>query len=405
MKIIQASLLIDGTGGEPRKDYGVLIEGQTLRAVVPPREIGDLEQLGTEVIRFPGCTLLPGYVNCHSHLTMSGDGTPVEDTISLSDERLLLRAVRNAHASLVSGVTTLADLGARNSITLALRDAIAEAEIPGPDLVVCGRPLTITGGHCWMFGGQADTDEEIVKACRDILASGADLLKVMGTGGGTKGSNPYMPQYGTEQFRLMVQEARRRGKPTFVHCSTSEAIQMCLDAGVDMVVHGHFNTPDRRICFVPEIAERAAERGTFWNPTLFVNRAVVQRLEQSAHTAEQKRQLDARRRAYDAQCENFRRLVEYGVNLVAGSDEGWGNNPFGGFTHEICAMIDAGMSTAKAIASATSLSAKALGIDGFTGSLVPGKLANLIVLGGNPFECSSAFHDVRRVMKRGAFVR
>ncbi|MDP2859900.1 MAG: amidohydrolase family protein [Bacillota bacterium] len=397
-----ASFLSGGT--EPLgagSDAAVLVDGDRVTRVVDSAELDALEKQGCEVLRFPGCTVMPGYVNCHCHLVMPGDGTSVEDAMEPTDSVILLRAARNAEKALRSGVTTLADLGGRNDVTFILRHAIAEGIVPGPDLVVCGRPVTITGGHCWVFGGQADTDAEIAKLCRMLLRDGAGLLKVMGTGGGTRGTNPLQPQFTTEQLRLVAGEAHRRNRPAFVHCSTSEVATMCLDAGIDTIVHGHFNTPQGELRFSPEIADRAAHAGVYWNPTLYVNRVIVERLAASASDAEGKARYTDRAAKYQAQAQNVRQLSEHGVNLVAGSDEGWGWNAFGGFANELKAMVDAGIPAAKVIESATLKAARALRVDSTVGTFEPGKLANAVVVRGNPLEDASAFGAVEAVFLKG----
>lgn len=418
MIALAAPLVIDGTGvpfgGAPGASFGgtpgiplpgsdvaVVIDGDSIVKIVETGELAALEKQGCEVLRFPGCTVMPGYVNCHCHLVMPGDGTSVEDAMKPTDSVLLLRAARNAEKALRSGVTTLADLGGRNDVVFILRDAIAEGVVSGPELIACGRPITITGGHCWVFGGQADTDAEITKLCRVLLRDGAGLLKVMGTGGGTRGTNPLQPQFTTDQLRLAACEAHRQNRPAFVHCSTSEVATMCLDAGVDTIVHGHFNTPQGELRFSPEIADRAADAGVYWNPTLYVNRVIVERLAASAVDAEGKARYRDRAVKYQAQAQNVMRLSEHGVNLVAGSDEGWGWNAFGGFANELKAMVDAGISTAKVIESATLKAAKALRVDGTVGTFDPGKLADAVVVRGNPLEDASAFGAVEAVFLKG----
>jgi imidazolonepropionase-like amidohydrolase len=252
-----------------------------------------------------------------------------------------------------------------------------------------------------MFGGEADTDAEITKLCRELLRDGAGLLKVMGTGGGTRGTNPLKPQFSRDQLRLVADEAHRRNRPAFVHCSTSEVVSMCLDAGMDTIVHGHFNTPQGELRFSPEIADRAAVAGVCWNPTLYVNRVIVERLAASACDDAGRARYEDRAAKYEAQAQNTRRLFEHGVNLVAGSDEGWGWNAFGGFARELEAMVDAGIPAAAVIQSATLNAARALRLDGTVGSFEPGKLANALVVRGNPLEDAKAFGEVEAVFLKG----
>jgi len=396
--------LIDAKGGAPREGAAVLVEGDSIAGFAGAGELPDLEARGWQVLRFAGCTIMPGFVNCHCHLVMPGNGTPIEDALNVSDEHLLLRAARNAEKSLRSGVTTLVDLGGRNRVTFALREAIKAGTTPGPDLILSGRAITITGGHCWLFNGEADSEVEITYLARRLLKEGADLIKMMGTGGGTFGTNPRLPQYTVEQLRAGAEEAHRCGRPAFVHCTASEAIRRSLEADVDVIVHGHFNTPENVLKFNPSVADRAAKTGRFWNPTLEVNRCLVRRLVATAQTEGERLTRDERAATYQKTQINFRRLLEAGVTIIAGSDEGWGYNAWGSFALELEAMVEAGMPNSAAILSATSVAARALGVHDRVGSLEPGKAANVLVLRGDPLLDAASFRQVEAVMLHGRLV-
>jgi len=360
---------------------------------------------GAEIINFDGLTLLPGLVDCHSHVTFQGDGSTIEEMMRDPDELQVLLGSQNTRRALESGVTTLRDCGGRGTTTFAIREGIRRGYIFGPRLLISGRPITITGGHCWPLGGQADGVDGVREAVRKLVCEGADWIKVMASGGGTKGTNPHLPSYTTEELKAIVQEAHGYSKLVGAHCNCVAGMASLLDAGVDMIIHGNFYDSDGSYHFDPEMAMRIADTGTWFNPTLHVCRSRIWRLRRLAETrglSEEERTNLARQQSYWAVLSDaFQRLLQAGVRLVAGSDSGWSYYPFGHFAEEVDAMVEAGMTPAEALASATRLSAEAVGLADQVGTLEVGKAADVLVADGNPMEDSRALSRIVAVYKDG----
>ena len=400
---IRGGLLIDGTGAPPVRDGAVLVRDGRIEKTgpFPGASVSD----GTEVLEFPGLTILPGLVDCHSHLNMPGDGSSVEEVAAEGDERLLLRAAGNARRALESGVTTLRENGASHRTAFVVREAIARGIIAGPRLSICGRPVTVSKGHCWMFGGEADGEEGVRRTVRGLVEEGADWIKVMATGGGTLNTDPFQPSYTAAELRAAVEEAHTCGRLAAAHALCTAGIVSALEAGFDMIVHCYFHEPDGRYVFEPEVAKRIAGQGVWVNPTMHMARSRVWRLER---TAEQRplseveaAQLERERQSYRERCDGFQGLLAEGVRVVAGSDSGWSHCPFGGFAHEVDAMAGAGLGAEAALAAATLDSARAMGVDREVGSLEEGKLADVLVVEGDPSQDSGALLRVAAVFLGG----
>jgi imidazolonepropionase-like amidohydrolase len=397
---ISGGWVFDGEANVCTPDAAVVVNDGVVEAIT---SLSDFDRMYPNVPishRFDGCTVLPGFVNTHSHLTMPGDGSVIDEAMRVGDDALLLRAKRNAWCSLQAGVTTVTDLGARNSVSFALRSSIAKQTVPGPRLVLAGRPFTSKKGHCWHMGGEVETVSEIEKLAKTLLDEGADVLKVMASGGGTPGSDPYNPQFDVEHLRTMGEEARKAGKPFVAHCTCTEAIRLSLAAGASIIAHGMFMEPDGSMRFADEVSKEALDRGVYWNPTLEVAGSLVRALRQSE--AESESQLKAREDQYKRRAEHVNRLYNSGAQIISGSDEGWRFNRFGNFAKEIEALvIDAGMKPIDAIKGATSTAAKALRISDRVGSLLPGRKADILIVEGCAFEDITALQRVRAVFLEG----
>ena len=171
---ITAGRLADGTGAPPIANAAVLIDGERIVAVGPAASVPTPD--GAQTFDFPDRTLVPGLVDCHSHLNLPGDGTTIEGAAADGDDLALLRSAENARATLHSGVTTLRDNGAMNRTTFSIKEALRRKIITGPRLSISGRPITMTGGHCWPFGGEADGVEAVRQSVRQMIKEGADWI-------------------------------------------------------------------------------------------------------------------------------------------------------------------------------------------------------------------------------------
>jgi imidazolonepropionase-like amidohydrolase len=352
--------------------------------------------------------LLPGLVDAHTHLNMPGDGRGIGDVMAEPDDILLLRSARNAQDALEMGVTTLRDNGGRRQTTLSLKNAIESGVIDGPRLNLCGWPLTITGGHCWPMGGEADGVDAVRAAVRNAIKQGVDYIKVMATGGSTPNTFPFLPSYSVEELCAIADEAHRFGKLTGVHCRCTAGVVNSLDAGLDMIIHCTLREPDGAWKFDPRVAERLAESGNWVNPTVHVVRsiywALLEQQELEGSTPELEARLAQARQDWEAQLENTRHLIEAGVKIVAGGDTGWAHFPFGEFVFEIDALCEAGMSPKQAILAATRDAAISLGMGGQVGTLEPGKEGDILVVDGNPLEDIEDLFNVEAVFLGGELV-
>lgn len=408
LKLIKAARLIDGTGGPPLERPAVLIEGDRIKAVGSEEAVVPPEGAGVRVLSYEEHTVLPGLVDCHVHLIGFGDGRAGDDLANLPDEVLTLQAARNARAHLYSGVTTVCDCGAKDRTTFTLRQAVAMGVTPAPRLVLSGRPVAIIGGHLSYFGEEATGAVECRAAVRGLIKEGADFIKVTATGGSTRTSLPLMPSFTVEELRAICQEAHRFGRPVAAHCVSSEGILNALDAGVDTVVHGYFREPDGSFRFRPEIADRMAAQGVCVNPTLHQGNEGIRQLESKARVGglsdQERTMLDGSYLVREAKLKWFAAMRAAGVRLVCGSDSAWAYYPMGDFQSEIEAHAETGMSAMEAIVSATGDSARSCWIQDRVGTLEPGKLADILVVSGDPLQDVSALRDVVAVFQGGDLV-
>jgi len=405
--VVKASRLFDGTG-QPCKDRGVIvIRDRTIQAVGVE---GDLEVPSgpdVRVVSFEGSTALPGLIDVHTHLVLPGDNTAPEEMIKFDDGILLMQAAKNARRALFSGVTTMADVGARNQVSFTLRRGIAMGLAKGPRLVLSGRPLTRTGGHCWYFNGEADGPEAIRHTVRQLLKEGADIIKIFTTGGGSVGTDPYSPSYRLEEIEAATDEAHTAGKKTLAHCSATIGIQRALAAGIDVIFHAHFYEPGGRLNFRADVAQQMAESPVYVNPTLEVNRSQLEVLRARGNqlTPEERQRLDYRARFYGGSVENVSKLVKYGVKMVAGSDSGWGPNPFGSLVSEMELMVTAiGMSPPAVLSAATRNAADALGVKDQVGTLEVGKKADLLIVDGDPSSEIGMLRHIQAIVLDGQVI-
>ena len=202
----------------------------------------------------------------------------------------------------------------------------------GPRLVLCGNPVTITGGHMWQMGSEADGPDAVRAAVRNLVKRGADWIKVPATGGSTASSLPLRASYTVEELRAICDEAHKLGKLVGAHCRCTAGIVNSLDAGVDMIIHVWFREEDGSFNFRPEVADRIARQGTLVNSTLHTARETVRNLSRIAESTRgsgtdlsRKASLDleAAKRSQELQLEDARRLGEMGVPLIPGTDSGF----------------------------------------------------------------------------------
>lgn len=386
--VIQSGLsgyLIDGTGGTPVPDGAVVVEGE--RIVYAGARSGARPEPDARVIDAGGGTILPGLIDVHVHIT--NDGGPGKTGAVLGDSLdfpadLALKGYSNALRSLRMGYTTLRNLHAPGYVDLALRDAIAGGRLEGPRLMVCGQGLCITGGHMdkstfpdhVSVGGRVgvcDTPEGFRAAVRRHAKRKVDFIKINSDVGSRDPGVPYRQEMSFDEMKAACDEAHRFGYHVAAHTSGGPPIEEALLAGVDTIEHGHWLT-GRAI-------ELMLERGAFYVPTLIVN---------SKNFAYDRETLGASeaswrwmRAAYEAKWPSLRAAKEAGVKIAAGSDAGFlvehGEN-----AAELEELVKGGFTPLEAIRSATSVAAELLGLGGEIGTLEVGKVADVVVVDGDP---------------------
>jgi imidazolonepropionase-like amidohydrolase len=404
--LITAARLLDGTGAAPIEQAALLIEGDR---IVSLGRVGEVEvPAGASVDRrdYGAATMLPGLVDVHTHLVLPGDGSRAEDVAKEDDDLLLLQAAKNARTLLHSGVTTLRENGAKGKVAFSLREGIRRKLAPGPRMVVCGRPITITGGHMGYFGSEVDGEAAVRAEVRKLLKEGADYIKIVASGGATSYTDPNRASYTVAELAAMTDEAHRHGKLTAGHCTSAQAVQNCLDADVDMIVHCFFNEPDGSQRFRPDLAERLAAAKAWVNPTLYVMKAGIDRQREAREregrlTPELVAQLEKSQRALDVRVDAVRRMSEAGVRMTAGSDSAWGWYAPGEFVHEIHMLAQAGLSYSDAIVAGTAGAADSIGVGAVAGRLASNRLADVLVVRGDPTREIAALWDVLDVYQAG----
>ena len=410
LQVIKPGWLIDGLGGPPVSGAAVVLKGDRISWVGPLGATGE-PSLVTEasangqVLDVPKATLLPGLIDCHTHTNMPGDGRTGEEVDQETDDVHLLRSNRNVVRALQTGVTTLADCGSWNRTAFSLKEWIASGTVEGPRVMASGPPVTITGGHLWYMGGEADGAEGVRGQVRRLIKQGADIIKVMASGGSTVTSFPDRPAFGLEEVRSITEEAHKLGKPVAAHCRSTVSINYALDCDVDLIFHCFFTDQDGSYRFDQPTAERLAASGVWVNPTYYMGRpqrVQLRRKQQNEALTEEEGASLARSEEFQWRAtEQFGRLVEMGVKLASGSDAGWSYLRFGDFQGEILSMTDLGLTPMEAIITGTRNPAEALGISDSVGTIEPGKQGDLLLVEGNPVEDTSALRRVVAVFQRG----
>ncbi len=405
-RLLVADRVIDGSGGPAIEHGAVLLSGDQVVAVGPASQVRAPDGASVEVTKYDGGSLLPGYVDAHTHVVAPGDGTPGEGVAAMSDDTLLMIAVANVRRMLNNGVTTARENGAKNRVGFSIRDGIRRGIIPGPRMVISGRPIATTGGHLHFFGQAADGVEGVRHATRVLIADGADWIKITATGGSTRSSDPLRPSFTTEELRTIVDEAHNRGKLAAAHTTATAGIERVLDAGVDMIIHCVFWNPDGAYRYRADLVDRIAADGRWANPTLHTQQTEIDGLEgkrarQGFLSPEDEAEVAGARASMETLLDGVRRMIGQGVRMTAGSDTAWRWGRAGGLAGEVYQLGQAGLSNAQAIVAGTSGSAESIGVSDTAGLLRAGRQADVVAVDGNPLDDLRAMARIRDVWLAG----
>ncbi len=398
--VVKAGHLLDVRSGEYRQDQVILIEGDRVKTVGAASDV--TIPSGAKVVDLSNRIVLPGLIDCHTHLTFS-PFTGAYHALSISVPREALLGARNARVTLEAGFTTVRNVGADGFADVALRDAINTGDVPGPRMLVSGPPLSITGGHAdenllapefhYSADGVADGIPAVIAKVREDIKYGADVIKFMATGGVlSEGDNPALAQYSPEEMRAIVTTAHGLGRKVAAHAHGAVGIHDAVVAGVDSIEHGSFiNEEDIQLM---------KQRGTYLVPTLYLMDWFMENYQKMGLT---ENMIAKARVVMPAARENVSHAMHEGVKIAFGTDAAV--YPHGLNAHEFPVMVKLGMTPLAAIQASTVNAADLIGWTDRVGAIEPGKFADLIAVEGDPLQDVSVLEHVEFVMKGGEVIK
>ncbi len=400
--------MIDGTGKDP-VDFPVIVVKNNVISGVGVEDQIDLPR-GREVreITLENGTLLPGLIDSHVHLALGTHGR-YEEMMLETDGVHLITGVVNSGEALHAGITTIKEMGARNRVALDLREGWRRGLIEAPRLIVSGRPLTVPGGHFhFCNNNECEGVDEVRERVRQLVEEGVDFIKIMASGGGTRGTNNRQASFSEEELRAAVEEAHRLNKTVAAHCEAYESVGNAARAGVDVLEHCGFILPNGSRGFDKEAVRTMVDKELYYDPTLQTGAAIRDALrerEQRGETLTESEKSTLARLEYKIRrkSENLARMLEMGVQVVAGSDGiGLGNSAR--LIRAMELMAEAGMTPMQMIIAATSNAAKALKLDNAFGAIKEGLEADIIAVEGDPSSDISNLRSLKLLMQRGKIV-
>lgn len=400
---IRAGRLFDGTGDKVRENVVIVVADERIREVnsatsisVPP---------GATVIDLSRATVLPGLIDCHTHLGSRADRYDEIHYFKDTPFQSAFAAVVHARKTLEAGFTSVRDVGSLPFLAVDLRNSINEGFIPGPRVVASGPGISITGGHgdinnfspqtrVMMFPEErnfqiADGVDQVRHVVRAQVKYGVDVIKILATGGVlSKGDSPGAPQFTFEELKAAADEAHMAGRKIAAHAHGTQGIKNAILAGIDSIEHASL--------IDDEGIRLAKEHGTYlvmdiYNDDYILGKAIEFGLPQE--------NVEKEKMVGRLQRENFQRAVQAGAKMAFGTDAGV--YPHGDNAKQFYYMVKYGMTPAQAIRAATSSAADLIGRAQDVGSIEPGKYADMIAVSADPLQDVRALESVQFVMKGG----
>jgi imidazolonepropionase-like amidohydrolase len=403
--VVKAGVLIDGTGAPPVRDAVILIEGERIKAVGPGLPV----PAGARTIDLGSSTVLPGFIDAHTHISAPLVGTPGWDQLTPRETvaDVALRGAGHARQTLEAGFTTIREVGASGFSDVSLRNAIRSGWLVGPRMQVAAHAIGITGGHCddsgWApkaFGfepgiaeGIANGTEEIRSTIRYQVKYGADVIKICATGGVMSvGDTAGAQQYTAEELRVAVETAHMLERKITAHAHGTEGIKAAVRAGVDSIEHGSI--------LDEEGARLMAQKGTALVSTLTAGDAVIRMAHDGRITGEYAQKALA---VAPNMPRSIARAAAAGVKIVLGTDNIF--EPHTTDAREYGLLVAAGLTPMQAIVAGASTAAGHLGWAKDVGAVVPGRFADLVAVEGDPLQDIHRLERVHFVMKGGVVVK
>jgi imidazolonepropionase-like amidohydrolase len=391
---IHHARVIDGTG-QAIEPATVVVRNNTIAGVGLSRTVSIPR--GATLINGRGLTVLPGLIDCHVHLCLGAEPDVVKAIEEETPTETLLKAARLARQTLEAGVTTVRDVGSRDHSIFALKRAIDKGLTPGPRILGAGLAVCTIGGHARFIGQEVDGPEQVRKAVREQIEAGAEVIKVIASGGVlTPGTSPHQAQMTLEELRSAVEEAARAGRKVAAHAHGAAGMKNAIGAGVHSIEHATLMDEEaanlmqsHRVYMVPTLsalATTAACRRGCGIPDSALEKAKAMTKHHQA---------------------SFRAAHRRGLLIAMGTDAGTPFNAHGDNAQELERMVAYAMSPMEAILASTSAAARLLGIEDQAGTIARGKEADLLVIDGNPLHNIALLCDRSRivgVMQRGRFV-
>jgi imidazolonepropionase-like amidohydrolase len=405
--VLRAARLFDGKSASLQQPGLVVVTGSRIEAVGPQSAI----PANATVVDLGDATLLPGFMDAHTHLSGEGSDDALRDRVErlerTAGEQALLASVY-ARKTLMAGFTTVRDLGSNDFVDVALRNAIQRGAIAGPRMLVAVRGIGSTGGHCdptnaVRFGllqpgteqfTVANGPDAVRAAVRWVVKHGADVIKTCATGGVLSLNDDVdSPQLTQAELEALVDQAHTMRRKAAAHAHGAEGAKRAIRAGIDSIEHGSF--------LDDEALEMMVRRGTFYVPTLMAAQGLRERLGRGARL--DPRQERKARQALDALDVTVRKAVRMGVRIALGTDAAV--YPHGRNAEEFAQLVERGLAPLDALKAATSVNAELFGLSDRLGTLEPGKLADIVAVPGDPSRDIRVTEKVFFVMKEGVIHR
>jgi imidazolonepropionase-like amidohydrolase len=406
---IRAGKLFDSTSGELRSNIVIMVEGERIQKVGTAAEISI--PAGAEVVDLSNATVLPGMIDCHTHIEAPPHSDHYAEIYTFKDTPFdgAFNAVVNTHTDLLAGFTSIRDVGSSAFLAVDTRNAVNRGEIIGPRIVASGPMISITGGHGdlnnyapevsynWFPEERgfaiADGVDQMRHVVRAQIKYDVDVIKVGATGGVlSKGDNPGAASFTLEELKVAADEAHNQGRKIAAHAHGAEGIRRAILAGFDSIEHASLADD--------EDIKLAIEHGTYfdmdiYNDDFLLGEAIKLGLPQE--------NIDKERRIGRLQRETFQRAVKAGVKMAFGTDAGV--YPHGDNAKQLSTMVQWGMTPAQALKTITFNSADLIGRSKDVGTIEVGKYADIIAVAGDPIQDITIMQHVGFVMKGGVIYK